>query len=106
MAWLGKERGLSFDNYAVIRERMEPLVGDPSIYEMAAAYLFHLFKNHPFLDGNKRTALATCLAFLWLNGLEIVADPDELVALVLGVANGGLSKADVAVYLAKTAHPL
>jgi death-on-curing protein len=72
-----------------------------SIHEMAAAYLFHLCKNHPFLDGNKRTALASCLAFLWLNDLQLVADPDELAELVIGVADGRIAKAKVAVYLAE-----
>ena len=40
-------------------------------WEMAAAYLFHLCKNHPFVDGNKRVALATALIFLDMNGFEI-----------------------------------
>lgn len=71
----------------------------PTLPEMAAAYLFHVCQNHPFLDGNKRTALAACLAFLWLNDLEIVADPDELTELVLGVARGEVAKAEVAVFL-------
>lgn len=75
-----------------------------SIHEMAAAYLFHLCKNHAFLDGNKRTALASCLAFLWLNDLEVVADPDEIAELVLGVAAGEVTKAEVAVYLAARAR--
>ena len=68
---------------------------------MAAAYLFHVCKNHPFLDGNKRTALASCLAFLWLNDLEIVADADEVAELVLRVADGRVGKAEIAVYLAE-----
>jgi death-on-curing protein len=45
----------------------EPLISDP--IEIAAAYLFYLCRNHPFVDGNKRTALATCLVFLENNGL-------------------------------------
>ena len=76
-----------------------------TLFEMAAAYLFHLCNKHPFLDGNKRTALATCLAFLWLNDLEVVADPDEIAELVLGVADGSLGKAQVAVYLENRARP-
>jgi death on curing protein len=52
--------------------------------EMAAAYLFHIAKNHPFVDGNKRTALATALGFLWMNDFEILATEDELTELVLG----------------------
>ena len=55
---------------------------------MAAAYFFHLAKNHPFLDGNKRVALAAALAFLWLNGYEVVTDPESLGDLVLAVATG------------------
>src|SRR4030042_1212330 len=46
------------------------------IYEQAAAYAFHICQNHPFLDGNKRTALASALVFLDINGIEI-EDPNE-----------------------------
>lgn len=77
----------------------------PTLAEMAAAYLFHICQNHPFLDGNKRTALAACLAFLWLNDLEIVAEPNELTELVLGVARGEVAKADVAVFLRAHSMP-
>lgn len=70
-----------------------------SLFETAAAYLFHIARNHPFLDGNKRTALAAALVFLWLNDQEIEAGEDELTELVLGVAEGRVSKAEVAVFL-------
>jgi death-on-curing protein len=69
-----------------------------TLYEMAAAYLFHIAKNHPFLDGNKRTALACALSFLRLNVLKVKAGEDELVDLVLGVVEGGISKAAIAVF--------
>jgi death-on-curing protein len=69
-----------------------------TLYEMAAAYLFHIAKNHPFLDGNKRTALACALSFLRLNALRVKAGEDELVDLVLGVVEGGISKAAIAVF--------
>jgi death-on-curing protein len=74
-----------------------------TLEEMAAAYLFHLCRNHPFLDGNKRAALAAALLFLALNGVWIEAGEDELVDLVLGVARSRLHKADVAVFLRKHA---
>jgi death-on-curing protein len=45
----------------------QPLISDP--LEIAAAYLFYICRNHPFIDGNKRTALAACLVFLENNGL-------------------------------------
>ena len=71
----------------------------PSPAEQGAAYLFHVVKNHPFIDGNKRVGLACCLAFLCLNGVRVHATDDELVDLVVGVAEGRRSKADVAVLL-------
>jgi death-on-curing protein len=70
-----------------------------SMPEMAAAYLFHLVKNHPFVDGNKRVGLAAALAFLGLNGLWLEADPDALADLVIAVATGRADKAEVAVFL-------
>ena len=54
--------------------------------EMAAAYLFYLCKNHPFVDGNKRAALGACLVFLRLNGLEPEADSPAWEELTLAVA--------------------
>jgi death-on-curing protein len=56
------------------------------------------------LDGNKRTALATCLAFLWLNDNEIEAGENELTELVIGVAAGRVSKAQVAVFVQEHAR--
>jgi death-on-curing protein len=70
-----------------------------TIPEMAAAYLFHLAQNHPFVDGNKRAALAAAIAFLGVNGLWLDAAPDELVETVLGVARGEVTKAGLAEYL-------
>jgi death-on-curing protein len=71
----------------------------PTSFEKAAAYCFHLVKNHPFVDGNKRVGLAVALAFLAMNDLAIEASDDGLVTLVLGVAEGQQSKAAVAMFL-------
>jgi death-on-curing protein len=70
-----------------------------SVDEQAAAYLFYLVKNHPFVDGNKRTGLVAMLVFLGLNGRRLEASSDELTTVVLGVADGRLSKADVTVFV-------
>jgi death-on-curing protein len=70
-----------------------------SVPEMAAAYLFHLVGNHPFVDGNKRTGLAAAIAFLGLNGLWLEADPDELADFVIRVAAGRATKAEVAEFI-------
>jgi death on curing protein len=74
-----------------------------TLHEKAAAYLFHLVKNHPFIDGNKRVGLAVCLVFLALNGKRIRASDEGLVDLVLGVARGDRDKPEVAVFLKKRA---
>ena len=71
----------------------------PSLDEQAAAYLFYLVKNHPFVDGNKRTGLVAMLAFLGLNGRRLEASDDELTDLVLRVADGRVTKAEVAVFV-------
>jgi len=73
----------------------------PTIHEMAAAYLFHLARNHPFIDGNKRAALAATIGFLGLNGLRVVAPADALYALVMRIARGEATKADAATFLEK-----
>lgn len=69
-----------------------PLFSDP--VEIAAAYLFYLCRNHPFIDGNKRVALATCLVFLSENGLlsEESLNVDAWEAFVLGVASSQLDR--------------
>ena len=78
----------------------------PSLAEMAGAYLFHVAQNHPFLDGNRRAALATALAFLWINGLRLEAHEDELTELVMGVAAGRVSKAQAAVFIGARVRPV
>jgi death-on-curing protein len=70
----------------------------PTLYEMAAAYLFHIGRNHPFVDGNKRTALACALAFLRLNGIRVVAEEDALYDLVIACIEGSAGKAGIAVF--------
>lgn len=70
--------------------------GGQSVYadhpEIAAAYLFYLCRNHPFVDGNKRVALGSCLLFLRLNGLAPAPDGDDWENLVLDVAASRLDR--------------
>ena len=79
-----------------------PLIVNPQ--EIAASYLFYLCRNHPFVDGNKRTALATCLVFLQFNGL--LPDPDlparnvdAWESLVLDVASSRIDREETAARL-------
>jgi len=66
------------------------------IFEMAAAYLYHIVQNHPFLDGNKRTGAAAAIVFLAMNDVQIEADEDGLVDLTLSVARGQSGKPEIA----------
>ena len=70
----------------------KPLIADP--IDVAAAYLFYLCRNHPFLDGNKRAALATCLVFLSENGVlpSETLDADAWERLTLEVAASRLDR--------------
>jgi death on curing protein len=69
------------------------------VHEMAAAHLFHLVRDHPFIDGNKRIGLVALLAFLGLNSRWLDARPEELERLVQGVAVGRVSKAEATVFI-------
>lgn len=69
--------------------------------EMAAACLFHIVKNHAFLDGNKRVGAAAAVAFIELSALRFTADPDAYADLTLSVARGDASKSEVAEFFRK-----
>ncbi|MDP1560230.1 MAG: type II toxin-antitoxin system death-on-curing family toxin, partial [Pirellulaceae bacterium] len=68
------------------------------VFEMAAAYLYHIVLNHPFVDGNKRVALASSLVFLEINGILIEASDDELVDLTVAAAMGENPKERIATF--------
>ncbi|MBL9206708.1 MAG: type II toxin-antitoxin system death-on-curing family toxin [Opitutaceae bacterium] len=65
------------------------------VIDVAAAYLFYLSSNHPFVDGNKRAALGACLIFLQLNELTPAKDGPEWEAITLDVASGALRRDEV-----------
>jgi death-on-curing protein len=66
---------------------------------MAAAYMFHIISNHPFVDGNKRTGVSAALVFLKINGFPLDAPDPMLEVLALGIAEGQKDKSEVAAYL-------
>lgn len=66
------------------------------LFEMAAAYLFHLVRNHPFVDGNNRVGAAAVLVFLSLNSIEVEVQEHKLVNMVQQVAHGRMHKGEVA----------
>jgi death-on-curing protein len=83
----------------------QPSFGGKSPYEdlteVAAAYLFYLCRNHPFIDGNKRAALGACIVFLRLNGIEPRADGPEWEELTLVVAASAIDRDEATARLRK-----
>ena len=73
------------------------------IFEMAAAYLFHIVQNHPFVDANKRTGAMAADVFLILNGQNIWTDQRKFQAIVLSVAEGKTNKLAVSNFLRQNA---
>ena len=67
--------------------------------EVAAAYLYYLCRNHPFIDGNKRAALGSSIVFLRLNGVEPKPDGPEWEELVLAIASGSLDREQATIRL-------
>jgi death-on-curing protein len=72
--------------------------------EMAAAYLFHIVQNHPFVDGNKRVGAMAAFTFLLLNGILLKAPEPAFESLVLSVAKGKSDKAAIAGFFRKHAR--
>lgn len=75
----------------------------PDLWDKAAAYMFHLCQNHPFVDGNKRVGLAAALVFLDLNGVEIPDPQGRLYDLVIAVTAGTAKKPEIAALLKELA---
>jgi death-on-curing protein len=98
-------RELSLLESAVAQARAsfggEPLHSD--VFEMAAAYLYHIVQNHPFVDGNKRTGLVSALMFLDFNDMDVVAGPGDLYDLTMAVACGQQGKVQVAEFFRSAA---
>ena len=76
-----------------------------SVFEMAAAYLFHIVKNHPFIDGNKRAGVMAAYVFLRLNEYDLVCSQEELTYLVVGVATGTVDKEEAGRFLDANSVP-
>lgn len=84
---------------ALARPRHLVAYGDPSVAELAAAYGFGIARNHPLIDGNKRTAFVAVELFLALNGHELTAGDADCVLTMLAVAAGEISEARFAAWI-------
>ena len=91
---------------ALLRAANKLAYGEPDICDLAAAYAFGIARNHPFIDGNKRTALVASFTFLYVNGFAATSSQDENVRTFLKLAAGDLSEEDLAAWFRKHAKAL
>jgi death-on-curing protein len=93
---------------AVMRPQQSAFGSDayPDLHTKVAALFHSLVKNHPFIDGNKRTAVLAALMFYGLNGWWIDADQDAIVGLALETAEGRLDVEAIAERFKRWAHPI
>jgi death-on-curing protein len=84
---------------ALARPQNLALYGEPDVFDLAAAYAVGLAKNHPFVDGNKRTAYVAMELFLVLNGAELTADDASATLTMLTVAAGDIDEPTLAQWL-------
>ncbi len=96
---LGGVRDEGLLESALARPQNQAAYGDPTLAEMAAAYAFGIARNHPFIDGNKRTALTAADVFLQLNGYEIVVEEVEAVAVIRDLAAGEIGEEELAAWI-------
>jgi death-on-curing protein len=90
---------------ALARPQQQAHYGNPDVADLAAAYGYGLARNHPFVDGNKRTAFVAVELFLALNGHELMAADADCVLYTLDVAAGKLPEAEFAVWIRDHLQP-
>lgn len=79
--------------------------GESDVAALAGAYAFGIAKNHPFIDGNKRTAFVACELFLAANGYDLAASDEECLAMMLGLAASEVDETEFAVWLRENVQP-
>ncbi|WP_274629718.1 type II toxin-antitoxin system death-on-curing family toxin [Arvimicrobium flavum] len=95
----GGAAGLRDENaleHALARAENKAVYGEPDVYELAAAYVIGIARNHAFVDGKKRTAIVVAGAFLVINGHMLTADQGTLYEFVMCVARGKIDEAGAA----------
>lgn len=91
---------------ALARPRHLAAYGEPHVFDLSAAYGFGIARNHPFVDGNKRTAFVAAELFLVLNGFELRAGDADCVLTMLSLAAGELDEMAFAAWLRRNGAPL
>lgn len=90
---------------ALARPQNLAAYGEPTVFDLAASYAFGLARNHPFIDGNKRTAFVAAVLFLRMNGQEFFAEPAEAAVVFLRLAAGEFSEPELAEWLRRNCRP-
>ncbi len=103
---LGGVRDPGLLDSALARPQNLYAYGDPTLFELAAAYAHAIVRNHPFVDGNKRAALMTAYVFLRLNGYRLIAPEVEAVAVFRDLAAGDIGEAVLAKWIESNAARL
>ena len=98
-----RDRGLLESAVAQPQSSFGGTYANDGLFAMAAAYLFHIVSNHPFVDGNKRAGLLAAQVFLDVNGVTLEHDSQAFYALTMGVAEGRIDKPAVAAELERIA---
>jgi death on curing protein len=88
-----RDRGLL---ESALARRIQFAYGETDLASLAAAYAFGTAKNHPFADGNKRTAFASIMVFLGLNGIDFAPRPEAATVMILSLAAGEVSEQSLA----------
>ncbi len=91
-------RDLGLLDSAMQRPKDKINYGQPDISDLAAAYAYGIARNHPFIDGNKRTALVASFTFLFLNGYKVTTSQAENVSIFLSLAAGTLTEDELAAW--------
>jgi death-on-curing protein len=97
----GGAQGLRDENAlesALARAENKAVYGDPTLHELAAAYVFSIARNHDFVDGNKRTAIVAAGTFLLINGHALTANDGTLYEFTMGAAAGDIDEAGAAAF--------
>jgi death-on-curing protein len=105
----GGAQGLRDENVlesALARPENKAAYGEPTVHDLAAAYLFGLARNHAFVDGNKRTAIVAAGTFLALNGYALTADNGTIYTFVVAVAAGEIDESGAASFFRDHTQPL
>jgi death-on-curing protein len=99
-----RDRGLL--ESALARPKHLHVYEKADLFRLAAAYTFGLIKNHPFIDGNKRTGLVVAYAFLNINKVEMTASEEEATIVMLGVADSSVEEKTLAAWFQANSKPI